>query len=76
MQIAKQHVCIQDGIIEASNASLILQNLHLKKLNAQLHKKENDRGADCTTLFPNGQVRVFTGADFIEDARQMDEEKK
>jgi hypothetical protein len=67
----------QQSIMEAQGAQLVVQHLHLDKLNQQLHeretKKDDDRGH---VLFPEGKGRVLTDDIVIEAERAAEQERE
>ena len=53
--LANMQVCVHDGIIEGDCAQMVIQNLHLGKLQSTLCGKENKKKTDQTRLFPDGK---------------------
>ncbi|KIJ40081.1 hypothetical protein M422DRAFT_147733, partial [Sphaerobolus stellatus SS14] len=69
---AQVYLLTCDGTISQLQAQLIIQNMHLVKMNKALQMKEKVKEADVhLQLFPGGFGRVLTDNDFItlqEDA--------
>ena len=63
--LANMQVCVHDGIIEGNRTQMVIQNLHLGKLQSTLRGKENKKKTDQTRLFPDGKGRHLTNDVFI-----------
>src|SRR6266852_1250012 len=68
----EQHQLIntQNGIIQRTNAQMIIQNLYCKKLNEKLNAKENKEPDDHTILLRDGKGRHWTDDDVIKSLRK------
>lgn len=73
---AKILVAAKDSIIEASQAQLVIQNMHLNKLNETLQAKEGAKENDRTKLFPKGRGRLLTGDEFHEEQVNAEKERQ
>jgi len=76
LDLAKTLVDAQNSIIEASRVQLIIQDMHLRKLNETLQVKEKVKDDDRSKLFPQGKGRLLTGDDFHEERVNADTEKR
>ena len=76
LRIAKIEDEAKSSIIAGAQAQLVIQNLHLGKLNEVLLTKEKAKEDDRTKLFPEGKGRHLTGDDFHEERIKADAEKK
>ena len=61
------HMSIQicNAIIEGDQAQMVVQDMHLGKLQSALYGKENKKRDDRTKLFPEGKGRHLTNTEFI-----------
>ncbi|KAF8588768.1 hypothetical protein K439DRAFT_1613271 [Ramaria rubella] len=69
---ALRRVCpqiqVHNGMLEGAHAQMVVQNLHLEKLQSALKGKESkaSKKTDHTKLFPDGKGRHMTNIAFIE----------
>ena len=65
--LVRTHRSIQicNAIIEGDQAQMVVQDMHLGKLQSALYGKENKKRDDCTKLFPEGKGRHLTNTEFI-----------
>ncbi|KAF8876881.1 hypothetical protein CPB84DRAFT_1736288 [Gymnopilus junonius] len=63
LQMAHIHVHAQDGIIEGAHATMVVQNIHLRKLNGALYAKETDKSSDRTFTIDTSKATVYTKDD-------------
>jgi len=68
LQLAQRHIYARDRIIEGAHAHMVVQNMHLDKLNHPLQTKEAQarKNTDCLRLFPAGHGHYITNTGFIE----------
>jgi len=75
LSIAHQHVQAQDSIIHGAHAQLVVQNLHLRKLNVALNTNEGKKKNERAILF-EGKGQLFTSDAFsqkVEDQKARKE---
>ena len=65
----------QDGIIEGSSATMIIQNIHLCKLNGALYGKETEKTSKRTLVIDTSKGQVYS-EDAIHEGIFTQEEKK
>ncbi|KAG6805822.1 hypothetical protein H0H92_013838 [Tricholoma furcatifolium] len=81
LHLARAHHHAQNMIVESSNAQLVIQNLHLVKLNGALNKKESRKKNERALLF-DGKAKVLTSDEFqaglqaLADKREAAEAQK
>ena len=51
LAVAHEHVQAQESVIHGAHAQLVVQNLHLRKLNVALNTREEKKKNECTILF-------------------------
>jgi len=73
LHCAKLHIQVRDGIIKTEQAQIVLQNLHIGKLQQSLKFKEQKKETEHTKLFPGGKGRHLTGQDFMEAVERSEE---
>jgi hypothetical protein len=79
--LAQQNVTVRDRIIEEGNATMVFQNLGLRKMNEALHLQEEKAATDRARLF-KGKAQCLSSDEFreelqaIEDARRAREDGK
>ncbi|KAF5319127.1 hypothetical protein D9611_014093 [Ephemerocybe angulata] len=67
----------QEGIIEGAHATMVIQNLHLQKLNGALYGKEKQReGSGRRLVIDSSKGQVFSSDEVLEGLRLQEEEKK
>ncbi|KAJ7147439.1 hypothetical protein C8R43DRAFT_890005 [Mycena crocata] len=75
---AQQHIHARDGIIESSHATIVVQNLFVKKQSQALFSKESKKKTKRSKLSMEGRGRHLTGAEWMEKtaeaARAREEE--
>ena len=76
LELAKILADVQNSIIEATQAQLVIQDIHLGKMNETLQVKEKVKDDDCSKLFPQGRGQLLTGDDFHEERVNADTEKR
>lgn len=70
---ARKHITARNSMIEANHVQMIIQDLHLQKLNKALQAKEKKKKDDHTILFPGGHGRCLTEQAFINAIDQQAE---
>ncbi|KAF8576616.1 hypothetical protein K439DRAFT_1280100, partial [Ramaria rubella] len=65
LHLARLHIQSRDHILEGVHAQMVVQNLHLDKINAALKGKEN-KAAKKTDLFPQGLGCHMTDSSFVQ----------
>ncbi|TEB30981.1 hypothetical protein FA13DRAFT_1629801 [Coprinellus micaceus] len=76
LQHGQTLVKAQEGIIEASHATIVVQNLHLAKLNVALHGREKPKTSGRQLIIDSGKGQVFSSDEILEGLRSQDEKKK
>ncbi|KAF8532455.1 hypothetical protein JB92DRAFT_2688750, partial [Gautieria morchelliformis] len=76
LSLAQKHIHACNSIIEGTHAQLVIQNLHLSKLQQVLQTKENKKKTDRTKLFPQGKGRHLTAETFIQALEMAEKVKK
>jgi hypothetical protein len=75
---ARLHIKARDGIIEATQATIVVQNLFVDKQSQALHAKETKQKTQRTKLSMEGRGRHLTSDEWMEKtaevARLRDEE--
>ncbi|KAJ7346192.1 hypothetical protein DFH08DRAFT_701616 [Mycena albidolilacea] len=61
--LAHQNVVVRDHIIEEANATMVFQNMGLKKMNEALHQQEEKAATDRAKLF-KGKAQCLSSDDF------------
>ncbi len=76
--LAHMHMDIQicNAIIEGDRAQMVVQDMHLGKLQSALHGKENKKRDDHTKLFPEGKGRHLTNTEFIAQLKHVQKVKE
>ncbi|KAJ7468879.1 hypothetical protein B0H11DRAFT_1869004 [Mycena galericulata] len=63
--LVHQNITVRDQIIEEGNATMVLQNLGLKKMNQALHQQEEKATTDCAKLF-KGKAQCLSSDEFYQ----------
>ncbi|TFK16896.1 hypothetical protein FA15DRAFT_650704 [Coprinopsis marcescibilis] len=66
----------QAGIIEGAHATMVIQNLHLRKLNGALYGREKRREPTRTLVIDSSRGQVFSSAEVLEGLRLQEEAKR
>ncbi|PPQ88339.1 hypothetical protein CVT25_012553 [Psilocybe cyanescens] len=76
--LRKAHILTtsQNGIIEGSRATMVVQNLHLQKLNAALYGKETEKTSTRTLVIDSSKGQVYSGDAIQEEIHAQEERKK
>ena len=75
LTIAHQHAQAQDSIIQGAHAQLVVQNLHLRKLNVALNTNEGKKKNERTILF-EGKGQLFTSDTFFQKVEDQKAKKE
>ncbi|KAJ2923329.1 hypothetical protein H1R20_g13762, partial [Candolleomyces eurysporus] len=59
----------QDAVIEGAHATMVVQNLHLMKLNGALHGKEKERTSNRTLVIDSSKGQVYSTTEVLEGLR-------
>ncbi|KAJ7318526.1 hypothetical protein DFH08DRAFT_1036288 [Mycena albidolilacea] len=70
-----QHVVVRDQIIEQANATMVFQNMGLKRMNEALYQKEEKGTADRAKLF-KGKAQCLSSDEFYDAVRELEEGRK
>ncbi|KAF8154642.1 hypothetical protein B0H34DRAFT_799403 [Crassisporium funariophilum] len=65
-----------DGIIEGSNATMVIQDMHLRKLNGALHGKETGRTSTRTLVVDASKGQIYLGDAIRAGIFEQEERKK
>ncbi|KAF8156536.1 hypothetical protein B0H34DRAFT_644654, partial [Crassisporium funariophilum] len=66
----------QDGVIEGSRATMVFQNLHLRKLNDALHGKKVEKASKRTLVIDASKGQVYSNDSIREGLFTQEERKK
>ncbi|KAF8181442.1 hypothetical protein K438DRAFT_1841137, partial [Mycena galopus ATCC 62051] len=66
---------VRDQIIEEANATMVFQNLGLKRMNEALHQQEEKAVTDRAKLF-KGKAQCLSSDDFYEAVLAIEEGKR
>ncbi|KAJ7765435.1 hypothetical protein DFH07DRAFT_770146 [Mycena maculata] len=72
---AHQNVIVRDKIIEEGNATMVFQNIGLRKMNEALHQQEEKATTDRARLF-KGKAQVLSGDEFYDTVKAIEEGRK
>ncbi|KAJ7722617.1 hypothetical protein B0H16DRAFT_348353, partial [Mycena metata] len=75
LALARQNVVVRDNIIEEANATMIFQNVGLKKMKEALHQQEEKAATDRARLF-KGRAQVLSSDEFTNQVKDMNTAKK
>ncbi|KAJ7165293.1 hypothetical protein C8R46DRAFT_900560 [Mycena filopes] len=75
LTLAKQNVVVRDNIIEEANATMVFQNVGLKKMKEALHQQEEKAVTDRARLF-KGKAQVLSSDEFTNQVKEMGVAKK
>jgi hypothetical protein len=75
LTLACQHVVVRDQIIGQANATMVFQNMGLKRMNEVLYQKEEKGMADRAKLF-KGKAQCLSSDEFYNAVRELDEGRK
>ncbi|KAJ6535732.1 hypothetical protein B0H19DRAFT_963687 [Mycena capillaripes] len=73
--LAHQNVTVRDQIIEEANATMVFQNLGLKKINEALHEKEEKATTDRARLF-KGKAQCLSSDEFNNSLKELEEARQ
>ncbi|KAJ7814455.1 hypothetical protein B0H13DRAFT_1664787 [Mycena leptocephala] len=77
LAISQQHLLARDGIIQAANAQLIVQNIFVGKQSEALHAKETKKSKkrEKVKVLADGKGRHLTDLEFIDSLAREQAEK-
>ncbi|KAJ7449377.1 hypothetical protein B0H11DRAFT_1877798 [Mycena galericulata] len=75
LSLAHQNVAVRDQIIEEANATMVFQNMGLKKTNEALHQQEEKTKTDRARLF-KGKAQCLSSDEFQQAVEEIEAEKK
>lgn len=75
LSLAHQQCKAQASIIENANATIIIQNIYVDRLNTTLHTKSK-KAKDKAKFFPDGKGRHLTSDAFVEAAEELAQEQE
>ncbi|KAJ7431172.1 hypothetical protein B0H11DRAFT_1832381 [Mycena galericulata] len=75
LALAHQNVTVRDQIIEEANATMVFQNMGLKKMNEALHEKEEKATTDRARLF-KGKAQCLSSDEFYREVQAMEEGRR
>ncbi|KAJ7739784.1 hypothetical protein DFH07DRAFT_752048 [Mycena maculata] len=73
--LAHRNVTVQDQILEEANATMVLQNMGLKKMNEALHQQDEKAATDHAKLF-KGKAQCLSLDEFHEAVKEIEEGRK
>ena len=73
---AHMHSVAKDNIIEGAQAQLVIQNLHLQKMNGALFNKEKEKRSERTLIFEGGKGQVFSSDTFVAKIQSIADQKE
>ncbi|KAJ6471459.1 hypothetical protein C8R45DRAFT_836416 [Mycena sanguinolenta] len=75
LALAHQNVTVRDRIIEEGNATMVFQNLGLRKMNEALHQQEEKATTDRARLF-KGKAQCLSSNEFYAEVKAIEDGKK
>jgi hypothetical protein len=73
---SREEICTGNAIIEAAQAQIIIQHLHLQTMSLALHEKGNSSTGDRTRVYPDGKGRLLTCPEFVESVEAAAAQRK
>lgn len=70
--IIKHH----EAVMEGAHASMVVQNLHLRKLNGALHGRERERESNRSLVIDSSKGQVFSSSDVFNGLKDQQEKKE
>ncbi|KAJ6459129.1 hypothetical protein C8R47DRAFT_994810 [Mycena vitilis] len=74
LAVAHQNVAVRDQIIEEGNATMVFQNMGLRKTNEALHQQEEKAKTDRAQLF-KGRAQCLSSDEFQKTADEIEARK-
>jgi hypothetical protein len=74
LSLAHQNVAVRDQILEEANATMVFQNMGLKKTNEALHQQEEKTRTDRARLF-RGRAQCLSSDEFQQAVAEIEAEK-
>ncbi|KAJ7209457.1 hypothetical protein C8J57DRAFT_1098537 [Mycena rebaudengoi] len=75
LRLAHQNVDIRDKMLEEANATMVFQNLGLRKTNEALHQQEEKATTDRARLF-KGKAQCLSSDEFYQAVAEIEEGRK
>ncbi|KAJ7435616.1 hypothetical protein B0H11DRAFT_1937446, partial [Mycena galericulata] len=75
LALAHQNVTVRDHIIEEANATMVFQNMGLKKMNEALHEQEEKATTDRARLF-KGKAQCLSSDEFYREVQALEEGRR
>ncbi|KAJ7023182.1 hypothetical protein C8F04DRAFT_924819, partial [Mycena alexandri] len=72
LALAQKNVQVRDHMLEEANATMVLQNLGLKRMNEALHQQEEKAVTDRAKLF-KGRAQCLSSDEFFEAVKGVEE---
>ncbi|KAJ6503611.1 hypothetical protein C8R45DRAFT_818062 [Mycena sanguinolenta] len=72
LSLAHQNVSVRDQMLEEANATMVFQNMGLKKMNEALHQQEEKATTDRAKLF-KGRAQCLSSDEFRQQVMEMEE---
>ncbi|KAJ7429685.1 hypothetical protein FB451DRAFT_987050, partial [Mycena latifolia] len=72
--LAHQNVNVREQMLEEANATMVFQNMGLRKMNEALHQQEEKATTDRAKLF-KGKAQCLSSDEFYEAIQEMEEGK-
>ncbi|KAJ6470929.1 hypothetical protein C8R45DRAFT_420987 [Mycena sanguinolenta] len=70
--LAHQNVTVRERRLEEANATMVVQNMGLKKMNQALHQQEEKATTDRAKLF-KGKAQCLSSDEFYQQVQEMEE---
>ncbi|KAJ6477513.1 hypothetical protein C8R45DRAFT_833358 [Mycena sanguinolenta] len=74
LALAQENVNVRDRIIEEGNATMVYQNMGLRKLNETLHQQEEKAATDRARLF-KGKAQCLSSDEFFEALQEIQRDR-
>ncbi|KAJ7123908.1 hypothetical protein C8R46DRAFT_928097 [Mycena filopes] len=75
LALAQQNVHVRDQMLMEANATMVFQNLGLKRLNEALHQQEEKTGTDRAKLL-KGRAQCLSSNEFFNAVKSVEEGRK
>ncbi|KAJ7458280.1 hypothetical protein B0H11DRAFT_1873243 [Mycena galericulata] len=75
LALAHQNVTVRDHIIEEANATMVFQNMGLKKMNEALHEQEEKATTNRARLF-KGKAQCLSSDEFYREVQALEEGRR
>ncbi|KAJ7723006.1 hypothetical protein DFH07DRAFT_759701 [Mycena maculata] len=75
LALVHQNVTVRDQILEEANATIVFQNMGLKKMNEALHEQEEKATTDRARLF-KGKAQCLSSDEFYREVQALEEGRR